>query len=200
MKNIKFDSIFNLPIAIIDDFYTDEEVFDIWEEINSLLNQNHLSRDTIYTGAFQKDLKQNEGLFLDSFFGKNRNQSNILVHNQKIFNDFFLNNLSKHHYFFNYFRTVSYHKTLLSYYEDGGYYKPHCDQSTISTVTWFFKKPKSFTGGNLIIDNVELECKFNRTVIFPSILFHSVTPVCIDKNQPKGSGRFSITQFFSNIS
>ena len=80
---------------------------------------------------------------------------------------------------------------------DGDYYKPHVDGCTISAVTWFHKKPKAYTGGDIILEHkYKLPCLNNSMVIFPAIMWHEVTKVVMPNNE-YGMGRYSMSQFLT---
>jgi hypothetical protein len=186
------------PYIIIDKFYSDEELELIWEELNLILNDyNLLSPDRTGTAKNNRNpLKNNLGFFLDTFYS-NRESSNILRLNRKIFhitqkvfdqsNNWFLKN----------FRS-NLDGTLISYYENGGYYKKHHDNSFATCLTWLYKEPKSFEGGNLLFDdyNIEIKVKNNLLIFFPSIIQHSVSKILMDeKYAGKYMGRICISQF-----
>jgi len=89
--------------------------------------------------------------------------------------------------------------TLISYYEDTQYYKPHADLAKYSVLIWVFKEPKKFTGGDLILTDLDLkiECKNNRMVLFPGMCLHEVTEIKMKKGKNKlGDGRWCIVHFF----
>jgi Rps23 Pro-64 3,4-dihydroxylase Tpa1-like proline 4-hydroxylase len=95
---------------------------------------------------------------------------------------------------------LNYDETLISYYENGGYYKKHDDQALYSAITWFYKEPKRFSGGNFYFNDYEIEIKIknNMTVIFPSFIQHSVDKVTLEEDSSdklSGLGRYSMTQF-----
>ena len=86
-----------------------------------------------------------------------------------------------------------------NYYDDAQEYKPHHDDPQFTILIWFYKEPKKFTGGDFIFTqpNVNVKCKHNRMVLFPSYYLHQVTPVLMDKEyRNKGLGRFTITHFY----
>ena len=63
-------------------------------------------------------------------------------------------------------------KTLVSYYEDTDYYKAHSDCAEITALSWYYKEPKKYRGGDLKFTdyNIDVECKNNRCIIFPSMI------------------------------
>lgn len=192
---------FGFPLIVIDDYYSEEELNLIWEELNFLCRKDvlYLGSDPKSGGAsneFGNPLKNNYSIFLDDLFSYDRKFSNILTVNRKLFkcwSDIISQNT---HWFFQNFECfVDY--TLLSYYENQNHYKFHRDNASITCLSWFYKKPKKFEGGDLFFENEsKIELLNNRTVLFPSMMLHSVDHVIMDeKDLNKKLGRFCITQF-----
>ena len=128
-------------------------------------------------------LKDGKGLHLDSFYDKKRNESNILRINRKLFSTEVVELLEGLHTFFRYISESSEDNTKIHYFNQGNHYKQHIDSTTITAISYFHDLPKTFTGGDLIIESrLHIPCLNNSLVIFPSILWHEVTPV-------EGTGR-----------
>ena len=91
--------------------------------------------------------------------------------------------------------------TLVSYYEDACYYKPHKDKVVVTSVSWFFKEPRKFVGGEITFTDYDLTFRVTNdlTIIFPSNIKHEVSEISID-DEHKGSqnGRFCMSQFLNN--
>ena len=83
-------------------------------------------------------------------------------------------------------------KTLVSYYEDGSYYKPHVDAAIMTCISYHWKEPKEFTGGDLHFGDFKVPIENNCLLIFPSCTEHEVSPV-------SGQGRYAITQFLNFV-
>lgn len=192
----------NLPVAVIDDFYDQEAVKKIWQEILFLSSGDKMNDPSATGSAIDYDddnqpvfLKKNKGLFLDEIY-MDRNVSDILRENRKIFQTQIHDHLINYNPIFRYLTGANKDYTLLSYYEDSDYYSPHVDDATMTVISWFYSQPKKFTGGSLIFeDNITVDCTYNRTVVFPSILKHAVEPVNLE-NQYKNQnyGRYTLTQ------
>lgn len=188
------------PYIIIQDLYTEEEEILIKKELDFYLPSLKGPDDTasarnMDTGEL---LKKNKGLFLDSVFS-DRSVSRILEFNRKTFTllEEEKKKIGHDNWFFKKQKTDEDH-TLISYYEDGDYYLPHDDTALYTVLTWFYKEPKSFTGGDFVFPdyNVRIECKNNMTIIFPSIISHSVECVKVDEDKlNQGFGRWCLTQF-----
>jgi len=88
---------------------------------------------------------------------------------------------------------------LINYYENADYYESHVDNYLMTTICWFYRKPKAYTGGNITFTETgtTLECKHNRMVIFPSYYFHEVHP--IKMKEKTGWGRYAIQNFYGTI-
>jgi len=190
----------SIPYIIIDDLYNENELSMIWEELNFLCHPIKFSFPTIYEAATDNEtgeiLKNNELLRLDNVYS-DRKYSNILSINRKIFKNEIMPN-HPHWTIKNDQITTDY--TLISYYENGTYYKKHQDSSSLTALTWFYKSPKKFSGGDLILslddEDILIEVKNNKCIIFPSIIHHAVTKINMDKkDEGKLNGRICMTQF-----
>ena len=187
------------PYIIIDDFYNQEECSLIWEELTFLCYPCKLERSSIERGGAHVGgdlLKFTNDTYLDSFYSK-REYSNILNLNRKVFNNhekiFFAHNSW-------FFKNISFNidYTQVVYYEDNDEYKAHQDCSLVTCLTWFYREPKKFNGGNLYFPEYDLEIEVlnNRMIIFPSVIIHTAKKVSMsEENRNKKLGRFCISQF-----
>jgi len=184
----------DLPVAIIDDFYNKEELKSIWEEICFLspkLRPTHITGPAL--DADHNQMTSKTGVFLEEIYAQ-QHFSNILVTNKKLWHDNILDELINSHYFFRFIPQSNFDSTLISRYVQNDYYEAHIDQSCISAITWFCREPKQFSGGELVIEDLEIETKNNRLVLFPGILGHQVKPVQMTSTDML-DGRFTMTQF-----
>jgi Rps23 Pro-64 3,4-dihydroxylase Tpa1-like proline 4-hydroxylase len=195
----------NYKVIILDNYYTSEEYDSIFEECLFLgSTEKMLSADktkaAMATDGFPE--KQNYGIFINTLYNQ-KNISNILHHNRKIFKKEITEELEKIDIIFRQIKNSTIDSTLLSYYEDGDYYQAHHDCSSITVLSWFFKTPKSFSGGDIYFEkdkNLFIECKNNRTIIFPSFLIHEVEKVKMNSDKiGKKFGRFCLSQFINFI-
>jgi len=194
------------PFVLIENTYTDEQVNLILNELKSFYEKNIFLEPSKTGSAMRKDgkmLKKNKSIFLDDFYIKNRDNSNILKLNRILCNNLSsILSLSESWYFrYAANRRFAEDFTLVSYYGNSDDYKIHHDLAHITCLTWFYQKPKKFRGGELTLYSSNsrevIKCNNNRTVIFPSIVNHSVSEVIMDSvDDEKGLGRFCITQFF----
>jgi len=189
------------PHVTISDYYGEEELKLVWKELEFLTNPIIL-KSPEFTGTAKdnqgKILKQNHGVFLDLIY-KDRKISNILNFSRKHFHPDIVEPLCTHNYFFRYLQKSAFDATLLSYYQDSDRYQSHTDSSTITAITWLFKEPKHFDGGDLSFTefNYNIPIKNNFMIIFPSILYHSVSPIIMKENKEpfSGYGRYALSNF-----
>ena len=191
------------PLILIDNYYNQEELDLIWEELNFLGSKNklHLGDDPRSGSAVDKDsnpLKNNYSVSIDSLFAYDRNFSNILKVNRKLFNEWDSIIRQNNHWFYKNLKCEN-DFTFLSYYENNNYYNLHQDDSFVTVLSWFYKEPKKFKGGDLIFENGQkIRVLNNRTVIFPSMIKHGVESIIMEEvDLDKKMGRFCITQFLA---
>ena len=187
-----------LPYLKIENLYTPDELEYIFEELNFLsyvekMHTPELTGSALNNWEIQKN---NSGIFLDTAYAK-RELSNILQANRKIFEEIYMNSYSELSFGYESIKTCNIDNTLISYYDNGGYYKSHHDNSCHTILTWFFKEPKAFKGGDFYFTdyNEKVEIENNMTVMFPSFIKHHVDEVIMEKNMPRGYGRYCMTQF-----
>lgn len=186
------------PYLKIENMYSDEELELIHQEL-VFLNYDHKLGGPEETGSAIDNniiLKNNRGLFLDDLYRK-REISNILNVNRKVFNKEYLESYASLNFGYKSILECNYDSTLISYYENGGYYHSHRDTAIHTALTWFFKVPKLFEGGNLIFTEYDevIKINHNMTIIFPSFVKHSVEEVIIEEDLPRGFGRYCMSQF-----
>lgn len=190
-----FDDPF--PITIINNFYNDYELSLIWEELNFLTKPGKLVPPDGYGGI--PDYTEAKALQLDSLY-KNRNISNILTVNRKLFKSGVLKEFSKIHGCCSIADRSNWDITKVRYYHDGESYDPHVDASMqFLAFSYFHKEPKKFDGGKLIFPDygLDLPCNNNSMIIFPGWVRHGVEKVSIlNSDYYDGYGRYAITSFF----
>jgi len=191
------------PFLEIKDLYNDKELKLIWQELEFLNCLNKLQPpEKTGTAVDEKTnvpLKNNSGLFLDNIYSK-RSISNILTINRKLFSSEILDAFSELSFGYQNIKKTNVDTTLISYYDNGGYYKSHEDNAMYTAVTWFYKEPKAFTGGDLYFTdyNIQVEIENNMTVIFPSFVKHAVDNIVLKDKDLIGYGRYSMVQFVYN--
>tara|TARA_B100001175_G_C19313486_1_gene544196 strand:- start:131 stop:799 length:669 start_codon:yes stop_codon:yes gene_type:complete len=193
------------PHLIIEDFYDEEELELIWEELNYYTKPGKLLGAKDYGGI--ADRTNAKALELDGVYqnytktgGPNyRNISNILTLNRKLFTSGVLETYSTIHDCCSLATDISSDATKVRYYHNDEFYKPHTDnQMTTLAFSYFYKEPKLFSGGELYFpkNDYELLCLNNSFIIFPGWVKHGVSKVKIaNSDYYKGFGRYAITQF-----
>jgi len=184
--------------VLFEDIFNDQELNQIWQEVNFLCYKNKLLTEE-ETGSAYKDeklLKKNSGIWLDEIY-QNRNISNYLNLYKTPFSIPEMNQYVAEDYTLNLFKNTDADQTLLSYYEDQGYYGPHYDISCYTYVFWLFKEPKNFTGGDFYFEDVDckINVRSNIGVLFPSWARHFVDEINMINNAELG-GRVAFTTFF----
>jgi Rps23 Pro-64 3,4-dihydroxylase Tpa1-like proline 4-hydroxylase len=187
---------------IIDDFFTENEVKNVWLELDFLTRKEIMLSPENSNGARDPltnvPLKKNNVIFLDNIY-QDRKTSNILNIFEKIYSEEVTDIIDDLPNEFKYFKFIGHERTFISYYENNDYYKPHVDHAILTCLYWCNKTPQSFEGGDLILgdDRTEIKYKNNRLVIFPSHNTHSVDPIKMiqNTNQYSGFGRYTISKF-----
>ena len=187
------------PFLVIDNFYSKENLNLIWKELDFLIDKVR-PEDKVVAKKDGKSLASVKRVYLDTLYN-DRKTSNIL--------EFFPSKLYSDEIIDTYvdlvpsginFATSNYDSTQLSYYENKDGYKPHTDVFQHTALTWLFKEPKKFEGGDLVFtqSNIKIDCMYNRTVLFPSWYYHGVTQIKMnDEDLNKGFGRWAITHFIN---
>ena len=189
------------PFALIQNLYTQEEVQEIICELDYLHTRKSLWVGPDKSGSAkdaetEETLKKNKCIWLNHVY-KNNDASAILTSNIKLYSSGAAKELADSHYMFEYLIHNSQFSTLLSYYENSDSYKAHRDQSVLTTLTWFYKEPKVFEGGNLILNSeATVECLNSLMVIIPSTVLHEVTLIILPpEHRDQGLGRYTVTTF-----
>lgn len=191
--DLKFYRIKNLSYFVIDGFFIEQELAEVVKEIADLKRfalSPEKTRSAIKEGTIQKT---GSGVFLDKIYQGNRNASSILQGNRKLFCEEIVKAAEEFDVVFSFLRKSTIDTTLLNYYVEGQEYKAHEDSTRITAIT--FLKQGYITGGEFCFpeQNVVIEAKHNRTVVFPSCAIHQAMPV-------QGTGtRVSIAQFADTV-
>jgi Rps23 Pro-64 3,4-dihydroxylase Tpa1-like proline 4-hydroxylase len=193
------------PHAIIRDFYTEDELSLIWRELEFLNSPNKLVSSE-FLGTAKDPISQmfkstSYGLGLDEAY-PNRNISDILTINRKVFNKELTEKFASLHPLMGHIKQINLDFTKIRYYEDGQYYNPHHDIARFTASSYFFKEPRSFTGGDLHFPefNYTITIENNMLVFFVGSILHTSTPLKM-KNpilpflKKNGYGKYVMTQF-----
>ena len=195
------------PLMVINNFYNQQELDLIWQELDFYTAPNKLLTAENYGGVV--GYTNAKAIVLDDLYKNYENQkgvnfrniSNILTVNRKLFESGVLDTFSSLHGCVSIANKTNYDITKVRYYHDGQYYDPHTDKSTMFLAfSYFYKEPKKFVGGDLEFPKYDfkLPCDNNSMVIFPGWVEHGVRKVKIkNSDYYDGWGRYAITSFFS---
>ncbi len=190
------------PHLVIDNFYNDEELELIWEELKFLTKPGKLFEAKDFGGVVGKT--NSHALSLDDVYQNKsyRNISNILTVNRKLFTSSALDVFAKIHDCCSLAINCDEDYTKVRYYHNGEYYEPHTDKSfQFLAFSYFYKEPKKFEGGEIYFPKYkyELTCENNSIIILPGWVEHGVKEVKIsDSDYYDGYGRYCISNFFNN--
>lgn len=180
------------PHVLFEDFYTEDEMALIWEELDFLNRPGKLWDNTIVKDNPAPDHKS--GLYLDQVY-PHRNMSNILTINRKIFGQA---DKVENYFLSNYLRTLNTDFTWICYYYDNTYYGMHPDNCVLTAVSTFWREPKMFRGGDLIFetDNYVPDMRPGSLILYPAYERHEVTNVKVSPwDQDNKLSRWSMNQF-----
>ena len=187
------------PHLIFSNFYNEQELDLIWEELNFYTKPDKLLDAKDFGGVVGKT--NSHALALDSLYPKKRRSiSNILTVNRKLFEPEVLESFAKVDDCCSIATECNYDVTKVRYYHDKEYYGPHIDSAfQFLAFSYFYKEPKKFSGGELYFPKYDYNysCENNSIIIFPSWVEHGVTEVNIDNSDYyDGYGRYCISSFF----
>ena len=191
------------PYVIIDDFYDSQSLDKVWREVEYINNPNRMAlanETNTYTPLVNgaREVKAvNNRAFLSAIFKEAKYSDIDFITNHTLHENY--KEIWEYHpdWFFRTFHCVQ-TSILVSYYENSHYYKPHYDEAYMTCLTWIYKEPKAFDGGELSFSNynLKIELKNNRSIVFPSQIQHEVSPVIMDKTaETEGLGRYCISTF-----
>ena len=194
------------PHAIVDNFYNEEELELIWEELKFYTKPGKLLDAKDYGGV--DGYTSAKAILLDSLYqnrtgsgGLNwRTMSNILTTNRKLFTSGVLDAFAEVDDCCCLANQTNNDITKVRYYHNGDAYNPHTDKGfQFLAFSYFHKEPKKFEGGQLYFPkyNYEIPCDNNSMIIFPGWVEHGVREISIkDSDYFDGYGRYAITSFF----
>ena len=183
------------PHLVIEDFYSEDELKLIWKELDFLTSPNKLMPANLNGSSETNHLS----VILDQVYA-NRSISDILTVNRKSLSkeikDAFveLNPMLAH------INSVNTDLTKIKYYENYNGYKKHQDNSRFTALTYFYKEPKAFEGGDLYFNDLDytIKLKNNMFVLFIGALWHESLPVSLkQEGHITGNGKYTMTQFLN---
>ena len=202
------------PHIIVKNFFNEEELELIWEELKfythpgKLLKAENFGGIVGYTNSSAVILDQvyrdyskvtNETINVNPNF---RPLSSILTLNRKIFDSGILDALANVHDSVCLANQSNWDSVKVRYYHNDEYYDAHTDKSMqFLSFYYIHKEPKKYTGGEVFFPkyDYEYECDSNSIIVFPGWVEHGVKKVSIeDSDYYDGYGRYAITTFFGS--
>jgi Rps23 Pro-64 3,4-dihydroxylase Tpa1-like proline 4-hydroxylase len=180
--------------------YTDEELNLIWQELDFLCHFTKMSTPDVYLAA--EDGKGGyktaaKAIALDAFYTE-RQYSNILTVNRKLYTDGYISLFSNLHPSLKYCGGANSDYTKIRYYQNKDKYETHADFNFMFlAMTYFYREPKEFKGGSLLFPehDYEFECENNSMILIPGYVDHAVSEVEVTEKLFEGKSRFCMTQF-----
>jgi hypothetical protein len=189
-----------LGYVIIEDTFEPRELDAIWSAIDHIQSQG-LFQSPDQTGSAIDPrtgqlVKRNRSIFLEDLEAADR-QPDIrsltagLWTNAKI-----TRALTQINPTLSIWRNLNYSTHLVSYYETGESYPPHRDRSVFTILTWLYREPQQWQGGEfeLLGYDRKFQVKNNQSIIMPGSFLHQAYPVEMMTAEP-GQGRYCLAQF-----
>tara|TARA_B100000424_G_scaffold220045_1_gene178729 strand:+ start:23 stop:655 length:633 start_codon:yes stop_codon:yes gene_type:complete len=188
------------PHLILKNFYTQEELRLIWQELDFYTQPGKLFDAKDFGGVVGRT--NSHAIALDELYynKKLRKISNILQVNRKLFDQDLLSGFAKVDDCCGIATMCNDDITKVRYYHDGEYYEPHTDLAfQFLSFSYFYREPKKFIGGEVYFPQYDYEypCYNNSVIMFPGWVKHGVRTVKIDNSDYfEGKGRYCISSFF----
>ena len=189
----------------IEDTFTEDQIEFIWRELDFVTNRNAMkswdnSKENL--GVDLQTEKINNVFYPFDRYKDPTAMSPITVFSQRqLFNEevfSFYESINPVH---GLFRHQNHYNTFVSYYQNADKYDYHRDNCCYTMLTYLYKEPKSFSGGEITLKVKDIEetkdIKNNMSIIFPGVYQHKVSPIFMSDEFGKYStyGRYCISQF-----
>jgi len=196
-----------IDAIVIDNFYTEEQLEEINNELIFLTKPSIMEEDIDKLEAAVDEngnyITTKAGVWVDTVF-RDWKHSSLISHPMTNFGkQETLNKILSYNSLFSLFYHCNIRTHLLSYYENSGYYSKHTDAAVFTVLNYFYKEPKSFTGGNIVLhsrDNTrkaDIEIRNNRVIIIPSCTVHEVEKIEMTSKKLSGNGRYCCAIFLT---
>ena len=202
------------PHIIVKNFFNEEELELIWEELKFYTHPGKLMKAENFGGIVGGT--NSSAIVLDQIYRnyeKTSSQyingnpnfrpiSNILTLNRKLFESGILDALADVHDSVSLCNQSNWDSVKVRYYHNDEYYDPHTDKAMQFLAFYYInKEPKKYTGGEVYFPKYDYEygCDSNSIIVFPGWVKHGVKKVTIeDSAYYEGYGRYAITTFFGS--
>ena len=194
--------------AVIDNFYTEEQLKNIMLELKWLTRKQILKgEDDILTAENEYgSVAKKSGIFLEHVFLNWRHSALISSAVNQLETQEFWDGMMSHNELYKTLFYCNHRSHLLSYYENADYYEPHMDASVYTILNYFHTEPKQWSGGEIVLKSITndkeatIEIKNNRVVIIASNTYHSVNKISSDlQDKYSGHGRYCNSIFMTRI-
>lgn len=188
------------PHVIVKNFYNDQELQDIKDEIKFLSKPGKMLDPGVYHGGNQ-GLTTHKALLLEKTYSNSRVSDILTIFRQKYEEDNFNFVDIIQSKFPSYKKLMYINNTItkVRYYHDGEGYGAHTDiYHDFLAFSYFHTTPKKFTGGELHCTdyNYTIDCSDNTLVLIPGYVKHEVLNTQIsDDDYYNGNGRYCVSQF-----
>lgn len=171
-----------LDFALVYDFYTEDELFQLKQEIITLQDKAQLNKSDPARNENGESLNSANTLWVDAYYIKDRSESSILTINRKLFTSGIAEAIARQNANYLHIKNCTYDSTTLNYYDNKSQYKAHTDTSIYTAISFF--KLGNFTGGELVfVDyDVVIPPTENLMVIFPGYIKHEARPIKTDED------------------
>lgn len=185
------------PFLLIEDFFTEQELEQVWQEIDALEPQWKTVDSDTTGNRTQRDgrtLATSDRVYLDEAYA-DRSHSMLQCNLGRIGHEQIINTYEKYVPAARTLRYTNSDRTILARYSNTQAYERHIDAYQHSQILFLHTDPKRFTGGDLHFpDNgCTIESVNNTCVVFPSYYYHEVSKVTAPN---KYSSRYSVTRFY----
>jgi len=186
--------------ATIDQTFSPTELAAIWTSIDHIQSRGLFQNPTQTGSAIDprtgQMVKKNRSVFLDDLEPEDRSPDIRPVIASVWTRPQLVTSLIKIHPCFSLLNNINYSTSLLSYYESDERYPPHRDRSVFTLLTWLYREPRSWTGGDFKLNQYGLTqaVQNNQSIIFPGSYLHEATATQMTTETP-GQGRYCLAQF-----
>jgi hypothetical protein len=189
------------PHILGSNFFDEDQLKDIWEELKFLTKETKLFLPGIHHGAGGLGgSTSSRALCLEEAY-RIPELSNILTIYNTILNNEVIQSAIEQWPSYLRLGRISRFITKVRYYYNRDKYDPHTDwRKDFLLFSYFHKTPKQFTGGEVYFPEYDytFNCEDNSIIIFPGYIQHAVKEVTINEDDYwEGNGRYCISQFLS---
>ena len=192
------------PYIVIDNWFSNDEEKNIWKELDYYSSvPKERAENTVVAHNEGTALSKSYRYYINKFYTDiGRSKSSIFKYMYKQRTSEFNKLIEQCLPHGRSYKHTDWSSTLVSYYEEDDYYKPHYDKYMWTCLIWMIKDLNIFDGGDLKLNDIDetIKVKNNRMVMFPSCYLHEATPIKFkNKINENGYGKYTITHFYSSI-